>query len=325
MAGTDGPDILGQYKILDRIGAGGIGVVYRARDTRLGRTVAIKVVDPRIAADPAAREQFVADARASASVSHPNIAAVYEVADEPEKLYLAVEYVPGHTLRQVIAGAPLNPRRALDFAIQMADALADAHAAGVIHGDLKPDNVYVTPKGNAKLMDFGLARWTSGGAARARGAAETSPDLKTIAYLSPEQALGESGDQRTDIFSLGSMVFEMLTGKPPFAAPTAAELTLKIVQAAVPQPTEVNPALPRELDEIVSRAMSKSLDRRYESAASFAAELRSVAAILDVRSGDAEPPETGFPEPPKARRLGWIVALIVLSGIVALLWFATRM
>jgi serine/threonine protein kinase len=323
MAGTDAPDTLGQYKILDRIGAGGIGVVYRARDTRLGRTVAIKVADARIAADSAAREQFVSDARASATLSHPNIAAVYEVADEPEHLYVAIEYVPGHTLRQVIAGAPLNPRRALDFAIQMADALADAHAAGVIHGDLKPDNVYVTPKGNAKIMDFGLARWTAGGAARA--GAEASPDLATIAYLSPEQALGESGDHRTDIFSLGSMVFEMLTGKPPFAASTAAELTLKIVQAAVSQPTEVNPALPKELDEIVSRAMSKSLDRRYESAASFAGELRSIAAILDVRSGDAEPPETGFPEPPKRRALGWIVALLVLAGIVLLLWFATRM
>ena len=317
-------ETLGMYKILDRIGAGGIGEVYRARDTRLGRTVAIKIVRADIAGDPERRERFVHDARAATVLSHPSIAALYEIGEDQGELFVAFEFVPGETLHGAIAGRPMNPRRALEFATQLADALADAHAAGAVHGDLKPDNVIVTPKGRAKILDFGLTSWTGGGAARvqaAQGAGLVGPiGLSTVAYLSPEQALGERGDHRTDIFSLGVMLFEMLTGRLPFG--DAAALPLQIVQAPAPAPSSINSSVPRELDPIVQRALAKSLDQRYESAATLAAELRSVTAILDERAAAAE---LRAPAPSKARRRGgsatWIVLLLVIAaGLLAWLY-----
>ena len=284
-------ETLGHYKLLDRIGAGGMGEVYRARDTRLGRTVAIRVLIAEVAGDPDRRERFLADARASSALSHPNIAALYEIGEDQDQLFLVFEYVPGETLKNVIAGRPLNPRRAIDLAIQVADALADAHAEGVVHRDIQSDNIIVTPKGNAKILDFGLATWTTGGAERdylgqaaATMAAAPGAAHGTVAYLSPEQALGEQVDQRTDIFSLGIVMFEMLTGTLPFTGSSSTALALQIVQAQAPLPSAVNKSLPAEFDPIVGKAMSKSLEQRYESVATLAAELRSVGAILDVRS-----------------------------------------
>jgi TolB-like protein len=298
-------ETLGQYKILDWIGAGGMGEVCRARDMRLGRTVAIKVLAAGVADDQERRERFLLEARATAALSHPNIAALYEIGEDQGQLFLVFEFVPGETLKTAIAGRPLNPRRALDLAVQIADALADAHAAGIIHRDIKPDNIIVTPKGNAKILDFGLAAWTSGGAERDRAvtmtATDAGPTLGTVAYMSPEQALGEEVDQRTDIFSLGIVLFEMLTGKLPFAGTTAKALALQIVQAPAPAPSSVNPSVPRELDAIVAQALSKSLDQRYESAATVAAELRSVAAILDVRGTTSEPTVSTVARVPRGR------------------------
>src|SRR5436309_978313 len=268
-------ETLGQYKMLDRIGAGGMGEVYRARDTRLGRTVAIKVLRADVAGDQPRRERFLLEARASAALSHPNISALYEIGEDQGQLFLVFEFVPGETLRVAIAGRPLNPRRALDLAIQVADALADAHAAGIVHRDIKPDNIIVTPKGNAKILDFGLATGTSGGSEREQAATmmatATGTTLGTVAYMSPEQALGEAVDERTDIFSLGIVLFEMLTGKLPFKGTTSTALALQIVQAPAPVPSTVNPSVPRELDAIVGRALAKSLDQRYETAATMAA------------------------------------------------------
>jgi len=294
-------ETLGHYKILDRIGAGGLGDVYRARDTRHGRTVAIKVVAAAIAGDADRRARLLQDARASAVLSHPNIACLYEIGEDQGQLFLVFEYVPGETLKKTIAGRPLNPRRAIDLAIQIADALADAHAAGVVHRDLTPDNIIVTPKGNAKLLDFGLAAWTASGAARAQAAAmaEAAGEApRTVFYMSPEQALGERGDHRTDMFSLGIILFEMATGKLPFAGPSANALALQIVQASAPAPSALNKALPPELDVIVNRAVAKSLDQRYESAATLAAELRSAGAILDVRSDAQEAASVALPSRP---------------------------
>ena len=159
-------ETLGPYKILDRIGAGGMGEVYRARDTRHGRTVAIKVLPASISGDAERRERFLRDARATAALSHPNIATLYEISEDQDQLFLVFDFVPGQTLKTVIGGHPLNPRRAIDLAAQIADALAEAHAAGIVHRDLKPDNIIVTPRGNAKLLDYGLAAWTTGGAER---------------------------------------------------------------------------------------------------------------------------------------------------------------
>jgi serine/threonine protein kinase len=319
-------ETLGHYKILDRIGAGGMGEVFRARDTSLGRTVAIKVVVADVAGDPARREQFLQEARAAAALSHPNIAALYEIGEDQDQLFLVFEYVPGETLKSAIAGRPLNPRRAIDLAVQIADALADAHAEGIVHRDIKADNIVVTPKGNAKVLDFGLATWTAGGAAREQAAtvlvAAEGIAPETIAYMSPEQALGERVDHRTDIFSLGIVLFEMLTGRLPFTGTAATALALQIVQAPAPVPSAFNKALPVELDAIVAKALAKSLEQRYESAVTLAAELRSVGAILDVRSDMLEAASASVPLRPVRRSApGWILLLILLAALGGAAWY----
>ena len=277
---------IAHYKILERVGESRLGEVFRARDTRLGRTVAIKVLKPGIQNDPAAREAFLAAARTAMALSHPNIAALYEVGDDAGQAYLACEFVPGDSLDRVIAGHPLNARRAIDLTAQIADALADAHAAEMTHGDLTRDNIIVTPKGNAKILDFGFARWT--------------------------RADGRRGDEAADISALGKLFFEMLTGKAPSSA-------------AVP-PTTLNKSLPAEVDEIARKALGAAGERSYQAAATLAAELRSVAAILDVRTEAADKsrpiPNRGGVRRSKAP---WIaLAMAVVAAALAAAWWWMR-
>jgi eukaryotic-like serine/threonine-protein kinase len=269
-------DALGHYKILERIGAGGLGQVYRGRDTRLGRTVAIKVPPDDLQADTSRREALFHDANAALALSHPNIATLYEIGDEHGTAYLVFEFAPGETLKHVIAGQPMNPRRAVDLAAQIGDALADAHASEIVHGRLGTDAVIVTPKGNAKILDFGFARWTEGAAIRGGGA-----------------------EEREDIEALGRLLFEMLTGKPS-------------VTAAAGRPTALNPSLPDELRAMVSKSVGAEGDS-YQSAAAMAAELRSVAAILDVRAvSDVRV------VPVRSRPARWRAAWIIAAGLLAL-------
>ncbi len=316
---------LAHYKILDRIGAGGMGEVYRARDTRLGRTVAIKVLPQDVAGDAGRRERFMREAQASAALSHPNIAALFEIGEDQGRLFLAFEFVPGQVLTKEIAGHAMNPHQAIHLAVQIADALADAHALGIIHRDLKPDNIIVTPKGHAKILDFGLAKWTAGGAERDRAVTtvETGAGvaLGTAAYMSPEQALGQAVDHRTDIFSLGIVLHEMLTGARPFQGPTTTAVALQIVQAEPPVPSSVNHSVPKELDAIVARALAKKVEQRSESAATIAAELRAVDAILDVRSEAAERASASAAAARPRRALGkWVVAGVLAVVAGAALW-----
>jgi len=319
-------ETLGQYKILERIGAGGLGDVLRARDTRLGRTVAIKVIGEHIAGDPEKRQRFIQDARAATKLSHPNIAELYEVGEDQGHLFLACEFVPGEQLAAAIGGRPMNPRRVVDLIGQAADALAEAHVEGIVHQDIRPATIMVTHKGNAKILDFGLAGWTNGGAARRDAAgmiSSSEPALGTVApYLSPEQALGERVDHRTDIFSLGIVMFEMLTGKPPFTGATRSAVALQIVQAPAPAPSSLNRESPVDLDPMVAKALAKSLDQRYESAVTMAAEVRSVGAILDLRSDTSPPPpiHASARQPKQRSGAGWIVLLLVLAALAAVAW-----
>lgn len=280
-------DSIAHYRILERVGESRLGEVFRARDTRLGRTVAIKVLPDRIQNDPAKRGALLADARAAMALSHPNIALLYEAGDDNGRAFLACEFVPGDALDRVIAGHALNARRAIDLTVQMADALADAHAAEMAHGNLVAEAVVVTPKGSAKILDFGLARWT--------------------------RADGRAGDEAGDIRALGALFYEMLTGRTPTAAANAP-------------PTSVNKALPAEVDEIALKALSTAPDRAYQAAVTFAAELRSVAAILEVRT---EAADKARPAPTRgaARRskAPWIaLAIAVAAAALAAAWYWMR-
>jgi eukaryotic-like serine/threonine-protein kinase len=288
-------ETLGQYKILEPAGSGWLGDVYRARDTRVGRTVAITVVTDRIASIPERREHLVRDARAAAAVSHPNIVTLYEVGEENGQLYLAYEFIQGQTLKTIIGGRPLNPRRAIDLAGQIAEALADAHAADLVHGAITADAVVVTPKGHAKITDFGLAAFSRG----ASGAAEADVI-----------ASGDSAGHRADLFSLGEILFEMLTGGLP------------VPGAGVP--SAINRSLPREIDPIVARALGKS--GGYESAATLAAELRAVGAMLDVRqeAHDAAAPVATSRSKPGRSYAGWIVVVLGLAAVAATAWWFFR-
>jgi serine/threonine-protein kinase len=280
-------DALGHYRILERIGTGGLGDVYRGRDTRLGRTVAIKVPADDLQSDASRREALLRDANAVLALSHPNIATLYEIGDEQGTAFLAFEFAPGETLKRVIAGQPMNPRRAVDLAAQIADALADAHASDLVHGHLGPDAVIVTPKGNAKILDFGFSRWTKDPASRA----------------------GEAGE-REDIGALGQLLFEMLTGKPGVSDDSGRAVGL-------------NPSLPDELRAIVSKSVTAEGDG-YQSAAAMAAELRAVAAILDVRAAsDAVRVVPGRSRRPAIWQAPGLVAAVLLAvaALAAAAWW----
>ena len=318
---------IAHYNLLELIGREAIGEVYRARDTKVGRTVALKILYPELVADETRRVALFDEARLAASLSHPNIAALFEAAQADGVNYFAYEFAAGEPLRDEMAGRPMNPKRALELCIQMADALADGHAAGVLHGDLRPDTVGVTAKGSAKLLDFGMWRWTRGGNVRraAASAPESLPveDVSIVSYMAPEQALGGETDGRADLFSLGTLLYEMLSGRNPFAAATPADTVMNVVRLTPPPPSSLQPDVPAELDAIVMRALAKDLQARFQSAASISAELRKVAAALNVR-GEERADDYLLPVDDDADRVPAAVWVAVAAGVAALgaaLWF----
>jgi serine/threonine protein kinase len=298
------PDAIAHYKILGQLGGGGLGEVYRARDTNLGRTVAVKVLPDRITQDPAQLDPLLETARRVMDLSHPNIAMLFEIGHEGNQHFLVFEFVQGQPLKALIHGRALHVRRALEFGINLADALADAHAVDLIHGDIRPETIMITPKDRAKFMNFGLSRFTAGGAARIASAAP---------YIAPEELAGQPGDARSDIYSLGAVVFEMLTGRQ-----RARGLVL----------TGLNATVPAELEQIIARMLAANIEHRAQSAATIAAEFRSVAAILDTRTEAAEAAEAA--EPPRrgreSRGVGIIaiIVLMVLAAAIAAWWMFWR-
>ena len=315
------------YNLLELIGREAIGEVYRARDTKVGRTVALKILYPELVADDTRRVALFDEARLAASLSHPNIAALFEAAEAGGVSYFAYEFAVGAALREEMAGRPTNPTRAVELCIQMADALADGHAAGVLHGDLRPDTVGVTAKGSAKLLDFGMWRWTRGG--NVRRAAAIAPDslpvedVSIVSYMAPEQALGGETDGRADLFSLGTLLYEMLTGRNPFAAATVIDTAMNVVRLTPPPPSSIQPEIPAELDAIVGRALAKDLQARFQSAASFSAELRKVAAALDVRV-ERHTDDYLLPvddEADKVPAMVWVAAGGGVAILAAVLWW----
>ena len=306
---------IAHYKLLEQIGAGGLGDVYRARDTKVGRTVALKVSEAQEAAgDGARRAALLARARDLLKLSHPSIATLFDAGEEGGRAYLAFEFVQGRPLRAVIGNHPLNPRRAVAFGIQLADALAGAHAEELVHGDIRPETIAVTNKERAKLLDFGLSAFTRGGAARTAGPAAASDERRRAVapYLAPEEAEGAGPSEASDIFALGCVLFEMLTGRQAVGAGRGKP---------APPPSTSAGSVPAELDAIFTRATAVDPARRYLSAATLAAELRGVGAILDVRAAEQEAmfDEGGAPSFLR-RALPWLLALAALGAAAGGLW-----
>jgi serine/threonine protein kinase len=312
---------LGAYQLLERVGSGALGEVYRARDTVHGRTVAIKRIPPALAADEAWSSALHDTAVALAALSHPGVAMLYECGQSDGQMFVAQEFVPGQTLTSVLGGRPINVLRAVDLAVRVADSLAALHAAGITHGDLRPDNVVVTPKGQVKLLDAGLAAFTAGGTIHASprlGTTLSSASLPVLRYLAPEEALGESGDHRADLFALGLVLYEMLTGRPAFERATADDTLLAILKDPVPAPGAQDANLPIELDRIVARALAKPVGARYQTAERLAADLRAVKTMLDEQ---LDVPDLA--EPARASRVWWWAVALVIAG-AAIIWSILR-
>ena len=301
------------YRLLDRLGEGGLGEVFRARDTKVGRTVALKLLPRGFLDKPARRDRFLADAGAAASLSHPNIATLFDVGEHDAQPYLAYEFVSGESLRQQLGGRPMNPRTALEVGIQLADALGEAHARGVLHGDLRPENIVITTKGSAKLLETGMAGWTRGGAARAQAAAGKADAYTVRAYMPPEQLSGGVLDARGEVFALAVIVHEMLTGRTPSGPHATAA-------GARGGPSMQN--LPRDIDTTLARALSREPSSRMQSAVSFGAELRSVAAMFDVRAGETVAgPLLPLDDDGGGAGKWWALGGLALAGAAAWLYF----
>jgi serine/threonine protein kinase len=308
---------LGTYRLLERVGVGALGEVFRSRDTRHGRTVAIKRVPAALSAD-ATRLSALRDACATlAPHSHPGVAMLYECDQDDGQWFLAQEFVAGQSLTQLLAGQPLNPRRAVEIAIEIADALTALHAAGIAHGDLRSETVFLTQKGHVKLLDAGLAAFTSGGALRRTAAgrlgalgAETLPVVRALA---PEEAMGEGGDRRADLHGLGIVFYQMLTGHSLFEQRSADDTLLAVLRTAPASLASRYPKSGRDLDVIITRALAKPLAKRYPSAAELAAALRAIKATMDAELTEAPSPPSLVKEPRRAWPW-WLAALAMLSA-----------
>jgi serine/threonine protein kinase len=318
---------IAHYNVLERLGESATGELFRARDTKVGRTVALKFFAAELFADPSSRASFFEDARTAMTLSHPNIATLFDVGEYEGDCYLAYEFASGITLRQECEGRSVNPRRVVELTVQIADALADAHGSGVLHGDLRPDTIIVTHKGSAKVLELGMSRWTNGGRIRAKAARDPralgSEAVAIVSYMSPEQVLGGPVDARSDVFSLGVIAYEMLTGRNPFATANPADTAVNVMGAAIPHTETLSTSL-ADLDALVMRSMAKEIDKRPQSAASFAAELRGIGAILDVRAGDAGPSELLPLDDEGGGSAKWWLVAAAIVAIAGVAWWIFR-
>lgn len=273
---------LGAYEILSSLGRGGMGEVYRARDSRLGREVALKILDPELASDSERLGRFEQEARAASALNHPNIVHIYDVGESDRIHFIAMELVEGTTLRQILSEAPLVQGRLLDLARQLAEGLANAHAAGIVHRDLKPENVMVTADGLVKILDFGLAKLTTlpfemSSAMATMARTRNGILIGTVEYMSPEQAAGKSADYRSDQFSLGLILYEMATGKLAFHRTTAAQTLASIIENDPPPISSAIPRPPAGLETVVRRCLEKDPAARYRDTRELARELKSLS------------------------------------------------